>query len=175
MLRRETLAGRELDGLRRILERDVETTWYASDHVRTDWIERELARRCEQHELGELDQMLAYLAAWPDRNAREEYWSLMKAGRYYWIMSCPDWGMMTLGRRLETLPAWMDIMESNCCMLSGNVEGVFEDGFDIDALYNSASSGIGQSPAVRAYQWFELYGGEMEYSPLVNRFVARPE
>ena len=61
------------------------------------------------------------------------------------------------------------------CLCPGADFRTFEDLFGLGALYNCDSSGLGQPQVERCYQWFELYGGDLEWCPLVSRFRARPE
>ncbi|MHC4934001.1 MAG: hypothetical protein ACYTGV_17640 [Planctomycetota bacterium] len=140
-----------------------------------EWMKKELERRYETRELGRADEVLGQLATWPDARAREEYWSIMKSGRYRWINDWYEDHAITLGHDFATLPHWTRELESNCCRIAGRLDGLFEDLFDIGVLYSCASSGIGEPLSERVREWFELYGGTMEWSPPIDRFVARPE
>ncbi|MHC4341567.1 MAG: HEAT repeat domain-containing protein [Planctomycetota bacterium] len=175
VLKESALRGKGMEATGELLERRIDLFWDVCDRRKPEWMKGALRQRYEAREFGRLDEVLGQLATWPDARAREEYWSILKSGRYRWIV---DWGedyAVTLGHDFAALPHWTKELESNCCRISGRVEKIFEDLLGIEVLYNCASSGIGEPPSERVREWFELYGGDMEWSPLVDRFVARPE
>mgnify|MGYP001813048086 FL=1 len=66
-------------------------------------------------------------------------------------------------------------MENNCCRIAGGPESIWEDHLGLNVLYGRESSGVGEPPARRVRQWFERNGGDMVFSPLSRRWVARLE
>ncbi|MHC4848269.1 MAG: HEAT repeat domain-containing protein, partial [Planctomycetota bacterium] len=172
------LQGRGATALRSLLERRVDLLWMGEDPRRRKgwgWMPVELARRYDAREFGGADEILGRLATWPVPGARADYWSALRAGRYRWVVwSEYEYGF-TLGYDLLTLPHWRRELESNCCKVSGRLEGTFEDLFDIHVLYSCHSSGIGEPPSERLLDWFELLGGDMEWSPMARRFLPKPE
>jgi HEAT repeat protein len=166
--------GKGADAVRELLARRIEVFWQTYGRRKQAWMKGELERRYEARESGRQDEVLGQLASWPDPRARAEYWSILRAGRYRWLCENEEYHH-TLGHDFATLPHWARDLESNCCRISPSVEGIFEGLFGIDAIYHCARSGVGEPPSERVREWFELWGGEMEWSPLVRRFVAKPE
>jgi len=170
--------GKGVDAVRQLLARRVDLFWhFGCDGVgpRWPWMKRELQRRYDAREYGDLHEKLGQLATW-DGAARHEYWSILRAGRYRWIVDFDETHAATLGFDFATLPHWVEELESNCCRISGRVEGIFEKLFEGPGdLYHRADSGIGQPPSQRVRDWFELYGGPMRWSPILGRFLPEPE
>jgi len=172
------LRGDGLEALRKLLADRVDLSWrsYQPDGgPRWPWMKDALQRRCDAREYGRLDQHLGQLATWDDR-ARHEYWSIMRAGRYRWIVDWEETHAMTLGFDFATVPHWAEELDSNCCRISGRVAGMFEHLFEgTDELYSRADHGIAQPPSERVRDWFEFYGGDMRWSPILRRFIPKPE
>ena len=138
------------------------------------WIVKFL-RRCyetREHEHG--DRALGTLAM-RDPDARAEYWSAMRAGRYRWINDWQDTEAMTLGFDWATLPFWAEELESNCCRINPRIDSMFDDLFGIDDLYGANDYGVGIPPSRRVRAWFELYGGEPRWSKLARMCLPVPE
>jgi hypothetical protein len=159
---------------RMVLAAEPEACWDNYDYPREQWIRAELDRRWNDRGVASTPYVLMQLALWPDEAARRELWSIYRTGRYRWVVWRGDAYDLTLGRDLSTLPHWIDALESNCCVISGRVEGAFEEWFGIGWIYGS-TQGIGQPPSERVLDWFALYGGDLVFCPMLGRFVARPD
>ncbi|MEM8884606.1 MAG: HEAT repeat domain-containing protein [Planctomycetota bacterium] len=121
------------------------------------------------------DWSFGALAAGGDVRARAPFWNAMRAGRYWWVVGEKGQVWLTLGDALSTLPHWREELESNCCRISGAVESVFQDLFGVGHLYGCADSGVGEPPAERVLEWFEMFGGDWEWSALHGRYFPKPE
>lgn len=110
-----------------------------------------------------------------DRDAREELWSMVRCGRHLLLYSGFDERVFTLDWDFSTLPHWIEELDSNCCRVAGGLEKTFEEKLGGSWLYSRPSSGLGEPRSRRVRTEFLWSGGDYVWSPLVDRFVARPD
>jgi HEAT repeat protein len=165
--------GKAMEVARAILTNDPNRFWYRNPVVREDWMLDHLRGCFARRDAVSSALILPLMATWPDEQARIDHWSILRAGRHFWIYSNDEAESLTLGLDASTLPFWIDELESNCCRIAGGPESIWEDHLGLRVLYGCESSGVGEPPARRVRQWFERNGGDMIFSPLSQRWVAK--
>lgn len=110
-----------------------------------------------------------------DAHARAELWSALRAGRYRWFHGHFEARWHALGPDWATYPHWIEDLDSNCCRVSdGLAEELFEQALGLGPLYGTERNGFGRPLSERVWEWFSLFGGELVWCPLLERYVPRP-
>jgi HEAT repeat protein len=110
-----------------------------------------------------------------DRGAREELWSMIRCGRHRLLYAFDDERVFTLDWDFSTLPHWIEELDSNCCRVAGGLESIFEDYLGTRWLLRRPSTGLGEPRSRRVRTELLWSGGSYVWSPLVDRFVERPD
>jgi HEAT repeat protein len=135
-----------------------------------DWLRTERERR-----RFERPGLLGALVLAGDREARAELWSMIRCGRHRLCYSYFDERVFTLDWDLSTLPHWIEELDSNCCRVAGGLEGIFQDHLGMSWLYQRPWTVPGEPRSQRVRTELLWSGGRYVWSPLVDRFVSRPD
>lgn len=111
------------------------------------------------------------------REARRDFWSALRAGRYRWFHGRFEPDVHTLGFDPSTLPHWVEDLDSNCCRISdGLAHDAFEGNYDTPDVYDRHRLGVGGPVSAFVVAWMAHRAADWVENPLpdVGYRHARP-
>jgi len=167
--------GEAVPHLLEALEHAEERNFYPELGLVKDPRVLEWLRKHRRTGIFEYGDVLRALVLAGDRDAKDELWSMVRCGRHRLLYGSFDERVFTLDWDFSTLPHWILELDSNCCRVAGGLESIFEDYLGTRWLYGRPSSGLGEPRSRRVRTELLWHGGTYVWSPLVDRFVAKPD